>query len=347
MHNSVEATPPGLLVVPVPGEPQGRTDTQRDLQFNEQFREAAVSIEHVSKVYPDGTVAIDDISFTVQKGQIFGLLGPNGAGKSTLMRIVCGLAQPSSGRTLIAGIDPSKSARMLKEKLCGLLQGSPVEPNMRVREVLELFSKFYRNPSDTDQLLELVGLSDKAGSFLRTLSGGQKQRLAIARALVGNPDILVLDEPTTGLDVAIRNELLTMVLRLRDAGHTIIFSTHYIDEAEKFFDRVAILCKGKVFAVDTPQALAHKYGAADRLEVTLTKRLPLEKFMSAPGISGVQEIGGPDNAPKYTLSGIRAEYMLQQVALALVDTDSRLQEALVIRSGLEGAYLQLTGERIS
>ncbi len=347
MQKSMETTASRGVIVPVLGAPGGTVENRRNLEIKEGFPDTAISVENVRKVYPQGSVGIEGISFTVAKGEIFGLLGPNGAGKSTLIRLICGLIQPTSGRTLIGGVDPHRSPRKVKALLCGLLQGAPVEPNMRVLETLRLFSKFYEHPLDPDRLLDIVGLSDQRMSFLRTLSGGQRQRLAIARALVGNPQTLVLDEPTTGLDVAIRHELMTLVRRLRGEGRTVLISTHYIEEAEQVCDRVAILCRGRLFAVETPEALVRRYGEGDSLEVALSKRLPREKLMAVPGVLGVREVSEGTNGALYRLTGHSAEHMLQQTVLALFSTDIRLQQARVIRSGLEGAYLQLTGERIS
>lgn len=346
MQKNVETAASDVAIITVLGVPARNVENQSNLQTDEQVRDIAISVEDVRKVYPQGSVGIDAVTFRVAKGEIFGLLGPNGAGKSTLIRLICGLIQPTSGRISIGGVDPHRSPRKVKALLCGLLQGSPFEPNIRVLESLRLFSKFYKHPLDPDQLLELVGLSDKRMCLLRTLSGGQRQRLAIARALVGNPQTLVLDEPTTGLDVAIRHELMTLIRQLRDKGRTVLISTHYIEEAEQVCDRVAILCRGRLFAVETPEALVRMYGKGDSLELAVSQRLPRETLMAVPGVLGVQDVSAATNGGLYRLTGHSAEHMLQQTVLALRTTDIRLQQARVVRSGLEGAYLQLTGERI-
>jgi ABC-2 type transport system ATP-binding protein len=305
--------------------------------------DAAVTLQSLRKVFPDGTVGLDGVSFSVPRGSIFGLLGPNGAGKSTLIRLICGLIRPTSGRVLINDIDPHIHPKKIKELLGGLLQEAPVEHNMRVGEVLTLFGSFYRNPLNPDRLLELVGLGDKRNSLYHTLSGGQKQRLAIARALIGNPAVLILDEPTTGLDVAIRHELIQLIRQLRREGRTVLISTHYIDEVEECCDRVAIVCHGKLFAVDTPEALVRDFGRGDSLEITLNRPLPRETLA---GIGGVREISGGADGKTYVLTGQNAELMLQQLVIILLGAEIQLQTARVIRSRLEGAYLQLTGETI-
>lgn len=320
--------------------------SREQLMSHQEVRyEPAISIDKVCFVYPDGSVGIDDLSLQIAKGQIFGLLGPNGAGKSTLIRLMCGLLRPTFGHILIEGINPHKNPRSTKEKLCALLQNTPMEPTMRVREVLELFSKFYRNPSSPTELLERVGLSDKSKTILRKLSGGQKQRLAIARSLIGNPQILVLDEPTAGLDAAIRHELLDLIQTLRADGRTILISTHYIEEAEQSCDVIAMLRQGKLCALGSPQYLVRKFGDVERLEVTLSDPYPCERLMSISGVKGVHEVARTEDGVSYVLVGDKGEDMLQQLVLAVVGADIRLQEARVIRRGLEGAYLQLTGER--
>lgn len=306
--------------------------------------EPAISLNDICFMYPDGSVGIDNINLQIPKGQIVGLLGPNGAGKSTLIRLICGLLRPTAGQILIEGIDPHRNQRSIKEKLCGLLQNTPMEPTMRVREVLELFSKFYRHPSSINELLEQVGLSDKSKMMLRKLSGGQKQRLAIARSLIGNPTMLVLDEPTAGLDAAIRHELIDLIQTLRANGRTVLISTHYIEEAEQSCDIVAILRQGKLFALGSPQDLVREFGDAERLEVTLSDPFPCERLLSIGGVREAHEIAQTEDGVSYVLVGDKGESMLQQLVLAVVGTDIRLREARVTRRGLEGAYLQLTVE---
>jgi len=309
----------------------------------------AILLAHISMSYPNGTRALDDISLTVPQGQIFGLLGPNGAGKSTLIRILCGVLTPDSGSALVCGVDPSSSPREVKEQLCGLFQAAPMESNMRVREVLTLFSKFYRRPLDPDELLAQMGLSELRKNLCKTLSGGQRQRLAIARSLIGNPKVLILDEPTTGLDVAARHELMDIISKLRAEGRTIVISTHNIEEAEAVCDQVAVISRGKLFAVDTPQAIIQQYGSSAKVEVHLSRPVPTERLSALTAVTGVKELHSPNGSAGcgFLLEGMNTESMLLQLIGVLVDEGIVLESARFIRSGLEGAYLKLTGERIS
>lgn len=312
-------------------------------------RAAVVALAHVSKSYPGGALALDDITLTIPQGQIFGLLGPNGAGKSTLIRILCGVIAPSSGTAFVCGANPVTSPREVKEQLGALFQGSAMESNMLVSEVLSLFSKFYGHPLNPEDLLARMGLTEVRRKQCRTLSGGQRQRLAIARALVGNPRVLILDEPTTGLDVAARRELMEIIRQLRTEGRTVILSTHNIDEAEQICDQVAIMSRGKLFAVDGPQVIIRQYGSNAKLEILLSQPIPRDRLTSLPGISGATEIHSPNanSGCAYLLEGTDAENMFLQLVRVLIEANVLLEGARLIRSGLEGAYLKLTGERIS
>lgn len=307
-----------------------------------------IVVSHLSKTYPNGVKALDDISLTVPRGQIFGLLGPNGAGKSSLIRILCGTAVPSAGSARVCGMDPAVRPREVRETLCGLLQGAPLEANARVSEVLWLFSKFYRQPADPEALLARLGLTEARHSLCKTLSGGQQQRLAIARALIGNPRVLILDEPSTGLDVAARHELMQIVNQLRAEGRTILLSTHNLDEAETWCDQVAIISRGRLFAVDTPSAIIAQHGIGDRLEILLGQPMPLEQVRCLPGVLEAKALQatGAEADRSYLLQGANAEDMLREVMRALIAADVPLDRARPIRDRLEAAYLNLTGERI-
>jgi ABC-2 type transport system ATP-binding protein len=307
-----------------------------------------IAVSHLSKTYPNGVRALDDVSLTVPRGQIFGLLGPNGAGKSSLIRILCGTASPSAGSARVCGVDPAARPREVRETLCGLLQGSPLESNARVSEVLWLFSKFYRQPADPEALLARLGLTEVRNSLCKTLSSGQQQRLAIARALIGNPRVLILDEPSTGLDVAARYELMDIVNQLRTEGRTILLSTHNLEEAETWCDQVAIMSRGRLFAVDTPRAIIAQHGVGDRLEILLGQPLPLEHVRRLPGVLDARELhsAGVEAGRGFLLEGANAEDMLREVIRALMAADVPLDRARPIRDRLEAAYLNLTGERI-
>jgi ABC-2 type transport system ATP-binding protein len=304
-------------------------------------RESAITVEHVSYTFRTGTTALEDINLAVPRGSIFGLLGPNGAGKTTLVRVMCGLLAPATGRATVFGHDILRHPQLVRKRMCAHLQSTPVAYRTRVEELLRLFSHFYAKPMDVDALLALVGLTEKRREFYERLSEGQKQRLMIARALVGDPELLVLDEPTTGLDVAMRRELHQLILRLREQGRTVVLSTHYMEEAEQLCEQVAVLNRGRLFAVESPETLIRTYTRGEKLEVTLSRPVNPDLLTNVPGVRAVRP-GRIDGA--YVLIVDRGERVLQHLVLMLLSTDVRLRDARIARPNLEEAYLQLTGE---
>ncbi|WP_194916150.1 ABC transporter ATP-binding protein, partial [Catenulispora rubra] len=218
---------------------------------------AAIEVRNLTKTYGD-TTAVADVSFEVGAGEIFGILGPNGAGKTTTVECISGLRTPDGGVVRVLGLDPDRDRdREEVRQLLGVqLQESRLPAKIQVREALELYASFYREPADVGRLLTQWDLNDKAGARFGKLSGGQKQRLAVALAMVGNPRVVVLDELTTGLDPHARRIAWEMVERVRAAGVTVLLVTHFMEEAERLCDRVAIIDAGRVVAVDTPAGLA-------------------------------------------------------------------------------------------
>lgn len=214
----------------------------------------AVEVTHLLKRYrgkPDP--AVDDISLTVAAGEIFGIIGPNGAGKTSTVECIAGLRDPDMGTVKVLGLDPRTDKDEIHQVLGVQLQESQFPDRVTVAEILDLFSSFYRNPADWRELMELVGLTDKARTRYQNLSGGQKQRLSIALALVGGPKVAILDELTTGLDPQARRDTWGLIETVRDAGVTILLVTHFMDEAEGLCDRIAVIDNGRVVAVDTPR----------------------------------------------------------------------------------------------
>jgi len=199
--------------------------------------------------------AVDGITFSVDGGEIFGMLGPNGAGKTTTVEVMEGLRQADGGTVTVAGIDVSKEPYRVKEQIGVQLQATAFQPHLTCAEVIEMFAACYRRPIDPLVLLREVDLTEKAKALNETLSGGQRQRLSIATALVNEPQVLFLDEPTTGLDPQARRHLWDLVRRIRDRGTTVFLTTHYMDEAEILCDRVAIMDSGKIVAMSSPRAL--------------------------------------------------------------------------------------------
>ncbi|MGH9103996.1 MAG: ABC transporter ATP-binding protein, partial [Acidimicrobiales bacterium] len=217
----------------------------------------AVEIAHLRKTY-GATVAVDDVSLSVAEGEIFGVLGPNGAGKTTTAECVLGLRSPDAGSIRVMGLDPARDRHQLHLVVGAQLQASALPPKLRVGEILDLYRSFYPHPADVGELVEALGLADKLGAYYRSLSGGQRQRLSVALALIGRPKVAVLDEMTTGLDPGARRETWSLIEGIRDRGVTILLVTHFMEEAERLCDRVVLIDRGRVAALDSPSRLAER-----------------------------------------------------------------------------------------
>jgi ABC-2 type transport system ATP-binding protein len=232
-----------------------------------------IEIRNLRKSYRD-KVAVEDVSFAVERGEIFGILGTNGAGKTTTVECLQGLRAPDSGSVSVLGLDPQRDGAALRQRLGAQLQESQLPEKLKVVEALELFASFYDNPADPEKLIEQLGLGDKRKSYFKNLSGGQKQRVSIALALIGNPEIAVLDELTTGLDPHARRDTWKLIEGIRDSGVTVVLVTHFMDEAQRLCDHIAVLDRGRVVAIETPDGLMAHAGEAtlDDAFVTLTGR---------------------------------------------------------------------------
>jgi ABC-2 type transport system ATP-binding protein len=216
---------------------------------------SAVSVTDLRKAY-DGHEALRGISFAIQEGEVFGLLGPNGAGKTTTVEILEGYRRRDAGTVSVLGTDPGRAGASWRERIGIVLQSSAMYPNLTVREHVALFAGYYRAPRDVGETVELVGLAEKQDARVKSLSGGQRRRLDLALGLVGDPQLLFLDEPTTGFDPAARRAAWEMIRSLRQLGKTVLLTTHYLDEAEQLADRVAVLREGRIVALGRPAELA-------------------------------------------------------------------------------------------
>jgi ABC-2 type transport system ATP-binding protein len=249
-----------------------------------------IDVEHLHKRYRD-TVAVDDLTFTVERGEIFGILGPNGAGKTTTVEIIEGLRTPDGGTVRVLGLDPQRDGDELRQRVGVQLQESQLPEKLKVWEALELYASFYDRPADWHRLLEDLGLADKRNAAFGRLSGGQKQRLSIALALVGNPEIAVLDELTTGLDPQARRDTWELISQIRDRGVTVVLVTHFMEEAERLADRVAVIDAGRLVAIDSPAGLVSRVDGGQRIRFRPTTPLDDRLLTELPEVHSVQRSG--------------------------------------------------------
>ena len=251
---------------------------------------AVIEVEGLRKRYGD-TVAVDDVSFAVEEGEIFGLLGPNGAGKTTTVECVGGLRDPDGGRISVLGHDPRRDREEVRGLVGVQLQESQLPDKLRVGEALELYRAFYPDPDDPGRLMAALRLTELGDRPFKALSGGQRQRLSIALALIGRPRIAVLDELTTGLDPRARRDTWELIEGVRDPGVTIVLVTHSMEEAERLCDRVAVIDRGRVVAIDTPAALATGAGARQRIRFRPSAPVPDEVLLALDTVESVAHHG--------------------------------------------------------
>lgn len=246
-----------------------------------------IKVEHLRKVY-DKVVAVDDISFEVQEGEIFGMVGPNGAGKTTTIECLESLRNPDSGKISVLGLNPQSDGYALRERIGIQLQEATLYDHIRVWEALDLFASFYHHSIDWNSLLETLGLEDKRNSYINKLSGGQKQRLYIALALVNDPELIFLDELTTGLDPQGRRMMWKLVQDIRNQGKTVFLTTHYMEEAEQLCNRVAIIDRGNIIALDTPENLIRSLGVDSRIIFSVKEPFEIEHLKKLKRVSRVE-----------------------------------------------------------
>jgi ABC-2 type transport system ATP-binding protein len=249
-----------------------------------------IEVDRLHKVYGD-RVAVEDVSFSVAEGEIFGILGPNGAGKSTTVECLSGLRRPDGGSVRVLGLNPILDRARVVAQLGVQLQRSELQPNLRVGEALELFSSFYEHPVDWRELLDVLGLTGQIGVRYSKLSGGQQQRLSIALALIGKPKIAILDELTTGLDPAARRDTWDLIESVRESGVTVLLVTHFMAEAERLCDRVAVIDAGRVVALDSPSALASSVDAQQRIRFTPSAPVDDRELAGLEAVASVTRFG--------------------------------------------------------
>ena len=299
-----------------------------------QSTATVVSVENLKVRYGD-TLAVDGVSLAINRGEIFGILGPNGAGKTTSVECIGGLRKPTAGQINVLGLDPRTHGKELHERVGIQLQTSELPDKIYVREALELFASFYPNPVEPAELLHQLGLEEKAETRYVNLSGGQRQRLSIALALVGRPELAILDELTTGLDPQSRRETWKLIEAIRDQGLTVILVTHFMEEAEYLCDRVALLHHGRIRAIDTPANLGA--GLGQRISFRATPELDLDQMRTLPEVREVHEQGG-----RTVIEGdgdVVAAVIALLVRQRVVPEQTRVEQ-----STLDDAFVALTSE---
>jgi ABC-2 type transport system ATP-binding protein len=302
--------------------------------------DSIIRVENLTKRYGE-VAAVNGVTFAVEKGEVFGILGPNGAGKTTTVEMIEGLRKPDGGRISVCGIDARKQPGRIKEIIGVQLQATSIYDNIRVREAVDLFGGYYRKAAPAGRILEEVSLTDKKDSTVSSLSGGQKQRLCVGLALVNDPEVIFLDEPTTGLDPQARHNIWSIVERLRERGKTIVMTTHYMEEAEQLCDRIAIVDRGKIIAMETPDNLINNAGLGTSIEFTTS---PALNGLSAkiPGIRKVNN-GGSN---KYVLNTKAVSLVLKDLTNLCYENHIDLENISVKKATLEDVFLAITGRKL-
>jgi len=299
-----------------------------------------IQVENLFKSY--GAVeALRGVSFVVEEGEVFGLLGPNGAGKTSTVEILEGMRTADQGLIRVCGLDPQKAGNEFKQTVGAVLQSTSLPDKLRVKEAIDLFANFYRHRANTDDLLKRFQLDEKRNAFYSHLSGGQKQRLALAMALVSDPLVVFLDEPTAGLDPQVRREIYDIIEQLKRDRKTVLLTTHYIEEAERLCDRVAIVDHGKIIALGTPRELKHGSAGTTRIEIRLARPITNGLLSHLEGVADCREFDGT-----YVLHSARAPQTIVALVKQLEAQSNELQSLEMFSPSLEDVFIELTGRRL-
>jgi len=316
--------------------------------IGETGRDDAVVIDGLIKHYPDpegGTFpAVDGVDLAIHRGEVFGIVGPNGAGKTTTLEIVEGLTRADAGTVRVLGLDPQTDPAAVQKRIGVQLQSSAYFPFLRLGELLELFGGFYPRRLDADELLGRVALTEKRNALVGELSGGQAQRFSIVAALVNDPEVVFLDEPTTGLDPQARRSVWEVIRGLADEGRTVILTTHYMEEAEVLADRIAIIDRGKIVAVDTPTALMDLHGSGTKVVFTTDGEIAAGELSALPAVTDVR--WRTNGATTYELSVGAADAAVPALYRWATTNAVELRDVTIRRSTLEDVFLNLTGSRL-
>lgn len=310
---------------------------------------AAVEVEDLVKVFPAPTggtlTAVDGVSFSVGAGEVFGFLGPNGAGKTTTLEIIEGLQSPTEGRTRVLGLDSQRDRSRMKERIGVQLQAGAYFDYLTLEEILDLFGSFYPKRVGPAELLDKVGLGEKRKALVRELSGGQAQRFSIVASMVNDPEVVFLDEPTTGLDPQARRNLWDFITWInKEEGKTVVLTTHYMEEAEVLCDRVAIIDAGRIRALDTPIGLIHELPVACRILFVTQDRVDEGELRTLPGVAEVA--ASMNGATSYELRVSRAQVTLPAFVTWAERRGVRVDDVRVLPATLEDVFLSLTGHSL-
>ena len=298
-----------------------------------------VQVSGIRKTY-GSTVAVDEVSFDVVEGEIFGLIGPNGAGKTTTMECVEGLRRPDRGAISVLGLDPIRDVYALQQRVGVQLQEAQFQKRIKVWEAVDLWASLYPNPADGTRLLEQLGLADKRDAWFMTLSGGQKQRLFIALALINNPDVVFLDELTTGLDPQARRTIWDLVRGIKERGKTVFMTTHLMEEAERLCDRVAIIDRGRIIDIDTPAALVARHCPARTVLLTTADAGADAHFAAMTAVDDVARAGS-----RFTIRG-HGDDFVTEVIRCVSDHQMHVADFRTEMPTLEDVFLTITGHSI-
>ena len=302
--------------------------------------ENVIEVTNLTKKYGNVT-AVNGVSFTVEKGEVFGILGPNGAGKTTTIEMIEGLRKPDSGNIKVCGMDSLKDCDRIKQVIGVQLQATSIYDNICVKEAVDLFGGYYRKHVPASKILEETTLTDKSSSRVGTLSGGQKQRLSLGLALVNDPELLFLDEPTTGLDPQARHNIWSIAERLRDQGKTVVMTTHYMEEAEHLCGRLAIVDNGKIIAMGTPESLINRAGLDTSIEFCASRELN-GLGSRIPGLHKIQN----GAAHKYEVKSNRVSRILNDLTNLCFENNIELENISVRKVTLEDVFLAMTGRKL-
>jgi ABC-2 type transport system ATP-binding protein len=323
--------------------PGPRVEVARRLTMEPRWpeeRTAVLAVEGLTKRYGSLT-AVDGISFAVPRGETFGILGPNGAGKTTTLEMIEGLRRPDEGRITVLGLDAVRQRREMQQRIGVQLQSQALWPELTVEETLKAFQSVFRRRVPVDVVLQRFALTGKRRSLVRALSGGQKQRLSVATAMVNDPEVVFLDEPTTGLDPQARHAFWDLIREMQREGKTVIVTTHYMEEAEALCDRVAIMDQGRIMALNSPRELVHSLASDSTVECRFAGTMEQERLRSLPAVRDVRSDDGAfflftTDVPA-TLAGL----------MGLTDENSQRVQSLQVRTAtLEDVFISLTGRRL-